>query len=338
MKWWHQTVAGGLELKEAVTQTRSAVEGRVPTDALCAGLRRWSTEAGARKDEALSQLGAKSLPRSLGAAVRGTGEHAGRLPMLSVPMDVIVARNGVDLLIEQLRERPGDPQRNLWLAEALLRVERDVRAYALVRGVLRPRSLVLRAGLRAVARFGQEQDQPPPATRLLGRAFEFAAARLRARGSDPVALQVMARVYLIRDMPEQAIRLAKLAVLSDLARAGEPLVTLARAYAQAGLPRNARRAADLAVDHGQSLGYETLALITRVEHSSRGRRGTQARMDAYAALMQLVRPADRARYEGVAPDRIGTTRSVLAAQWDKTKTTAAQLSALATRKGADDAR
>ena len=351
MKWWHKTAAGGLEIRQAVTQAADALEDKVTarysdnerfvatrarSHAILAGLRHWSAEANTRKDEQLARVGATPAGQSVGAALRRTAQHAGRLPVLSTPMDVIIVRNGLDSLIHQLREQPDDPQRHLWLAEGLLRVERDLRAYAIARGVVRPKSLVIRAGLRIAASLGQ-QDQPP-AARLLRRTFELAVARLRHRPDDAVALHVLARIYLIQDLPDQAVRFAKLAVLADQASAAESLVTLARSYARAGLPRNAKRAANLAIDDGQSLGYETLAAITREEHASRGLDGAQPRMAAYTALMRLVRPADRERYEGVGRDRIDTARTVLAVQWDKTKATAAHLGALTTRKAIHHAR
>jgi len=66
------------------------------------------------------------------------------LPLLSGVADVIAIRNGLDLLAPMVKEAPRNPQRNLWLGEALQRAERDMRAVAAARMMVNPYSLATR--------------------------------------------------------------------------------------------------------------------------------------------------------------------------------------------------
>jgi hypothetical protein len=281
--------------------------------------------------------GMNQFASTTGRFARQARKAMAGLPGLSAPADLIAARYCVDLLATRFKEDPADPLRNVWLAEALLQTQRDLRTLVRLRCVVNPSSIIVRTAVTQVARLGDEADGEDAAVKLLRRAFALAAAR-----RDAAALHVLSRVYLARGMPHEALRFAALAASSDAAppdtsaappdasHRADALVTAARALHKAGRRDDATRAAERAVEQGNTLGYEVLArlLATQREDVTRDVSGRVARV---RELRRKVRPEDRARYSGAARSHVEAARAAKSTQWRKAGSTVTDAACLAGR-------
>ena len=169
--------------------------------------------------------------------------------------------------------------------------------------------------MKFAAGLGQDGADEPASARFLRRSFQLAAPAAKAGSRDSVALHVLARVYLARGMPADALRLAKLSAAgAHDPHAADALVTAARAYKALAQHRNAADAARLAVERGSTLGYEILAAA-----AGSGDEATTAlaRISATGDLLQRIELSDRARYHGVA--RTPAQIAQIAAQQQRAK-------------------
>jgi hypothetical protein len=251
----------------------------------------------------------------MGSGVRAVGAEARKLPFLGVAGDAIAQRHGIDQLVALRREDPTDPERTLWLAEGLARVERTTKNYRRLRAVSDPTSIVQRAVMSTAAQVGAEKRRPA-VERLQRQAYGLALLRLRDDPRDARAWHVCARVHLARGDAEGARVLAQLAVLaSPQDVAGVGLVTVARAQHALGRRMDAADSARRAIDEGSSLGNEVFAALVRGNASL----SSSERIDKAAVLRSRIRVEDRIAYQGVAPSMAGATAGVAAAQVRKTK-------------------
>jgi hypothetical protein len=215
--------------------------------------------AGATRDAMLNRVGGTSGGAALGNAVRRLGGEYSRLPLISLASDVAKGKNSVMKLTESVRANPSDLSANLWLAEALKALERDMGLYTLARTVSSPHSVVTRQLVKGAAALGAASSESP-SDRMLRRTYALASVRLRHSGYDAEALHVIARIYLTRGQPDVAVKPAKLA-LAQPDTVVRPLIltTLARTYMVLGHAESARRAAELAIDAGCTVGFQVLA-------------------------------------------------------------------------------
>ena len=268
------------------------------------------------KDRGVDKLGTTAAGQAVGSGVRAVGREARRLPVLGLAGDAIAQRHGVDRLLELRRQDPSDPERTLWLAEALLRVERSTKTYRRVRAVTDPTSMLTRAAMSTAAEVGAETRKPAASERLLRHAYGLALVRLRDDPRDARAWHVCARVHLARGDADGARVLAQLAVLAEPeAVAGVGLVTVARAQHALGRRMDAADAARRAIEEGSSLGNEVFAALVRGNATL----SASERIDRAATLRERIRPEDRAAYHGVAPTMSGAAGGVVTAQARKTK-------------------
>jgi tetratricopeptide (TPR) repeat protein len=270
------------------------------------------------------------LASTTGSFTRRARKTMAGLPGLSAPADLIAARHCVDLLAARFKEDPADPRRNVWLAEALLQTQRDLRTLVRLRGVADPSSIITRTAIRQVARLGDETDGEDAALKLLRRAFALSASRVRRDEVDAVALHVLARVYLVRGMPRESLRLARLAASVDSPERADVLVTAARALLKLGRRDDAARTAERAARDGATLGYEVLARLLATERSDLTR-DPGARIARLRELRRKVRPEDRARYAGAARTPSEVARAAKSAQWRKAGSTFTDAAGLAGR-------
>jgi len=269
------------------------------------------------------------LAASVGRLTRLGRKRAGALPGLTVPVDAVVARHSVDLLATRLREDPRDLRRLVQLAEALAATRRDLRRWAQARAVADPVSLLVRVAVGRAAQLG-EPGQEPPAEQLLRRAFALGQARVRGGEGDATTLHVLARVYLARGMPAEALRLTTAALRLSSDERAELLVTAARALQQLKRREDAEHAARRAVEHGSTLGYVVLARLRATDPSGLTN-APRARLDAWVELRRKVRLDDRIRYSGAARSPGEVARATRAAQWRKVAVTVGDAVDLATR-------
>jgi hypothetical protein len=134
----------------------------------------------ARRDDLLARAGAPAAGAALGGRVRALGRAAGRLPLLSAPMDLLGERHTLDALVAAVQSDPNDVMAHLWLGEALRTMQADVRRLDQVRAVVaavNPASFVVRQALRTAATLGAAP--PDPASQVLARCRHLAAGAAR---------------------------------------------------------------------------------------------------------------------------------------------------------------
>lgn len=269
----------------------------------------------ALKDRSVERFGASAAGQAVGSGVRAVGREARKLPLLGVASDAIAYRHGVADLVELRRQDPADPERTLWLAEALLRAEKSTKTYRRVRAVTDPTSMVTRAAMSVAAELGAE-EKAPVAERLLRHAYGLALVRLRENPRDARAWHVCARVHLARGDAEGARVLSQLAVLADPDDvAGIGLVTAARAQQALERRIDAADSARKAIEHGNSLGNEVFASLVRGNTTLT----PSERVDKAATLRSRIRAEDRVAYHGVAPTAVRAAAGVATAQARKTR-------------------
>jgi hypothetical protein len=278
-------------------------------EATCASAR----EGGAR---AVGRVPPEAVERT-GAAVRRVAHGLSKVPLIGVSGQAVQACHGVALLAERVRVNPQHPVYHLWLAEALLRTERDATRVRVARGatsaVLNPASLVFREAIRASVTLARADDEPA-SRRVLRSAWCLACARVRHDPADHEALHVMARVYLAHDMNPQAAQFAGLA--AGAGAPAESLVTRARALCRDGQLQDAQHEARRAVQRGCSLGNEVLGEVLAARLRAGDDPDTAALRRAYAELGP-VRREDRTRYCGFAQSAREAASTVASAEREK---------------------
>ena len=266
-----------------------AAEFRTKGMELAAGARDLTAEVA--KEVGETELGAKA-----GQKMRSAAGVLAALPLVTAVTDVAKARQGVDELYAILLAQPQDPERALWLAEALDRVQRDLGMYRRVRSVT---SMTYAARRRLIVGALELGLQPVDATRLrlLKSAYGRARSSLSANPEDAQALHVLSRVYLAQGDVLTAIKLAKLSILISPSH-GLSWITLSRSFLAAKEYASAKEAAERAVSAGAGYGNEMLAQLILVQSQE----GTTETVAEYDRLRSLVTMEDRRAYLGTSVD------------------------------------
>jgi len=256
------------------------------------------------------EAGRTELGRGLGESTREVTATIGAMPIVSAVSDARRAMHGVDALGDHLRAEPADPERYVWLAEALEGLGRERDRATLMRALLNPTAILKIATLRTTRSLGREGEDAR--RRLLKSAFALTVRGLRERPADPRLLHVLARIYLALGEPVEAVRFAKLAVLAA-PRNGGPLVTLARVYLAMGQLRNGREAARLAAERGCTAGFALLADVVLEDASVE----PMERLRLHGVLIERIEEADMVACYGPRPQGFELVGAVGRAQWAK---------------------
>ena len=263
--------------------------------------------------ELLDDFGKTQAGKNIGKSTRYVAGFASKVPLLSVSTDILRSRNGVDFLYKHLKLKPDDPERHLWLAEAMLRMERDQQRYVAVRAVLDPSYLVARQTFKTAAGMNNEKHEPTY-LRLLKNSFSISFNKLKTNPNDAKVLHILGRIYLIQDHLGEATRLIKLAILADPTD-GHPYVSLSRIYYQMLQYENVKKASRLAVIRGASIGNEVLAEVQLSDQS----KNTRDRINVYNKLLENVTQESREIYWGPSVIGFSIIEEVGAEQLRKTK-------------------
>jgi len=272
-----------------------------------------------------------AVSRAIGNTARRFVSAYQQIPILSAPGDAIRAKNGIQLLVEELRQHPEDPERYLWMSEAIVRAMRDGLTYGALRSIVDPSAIVETIAIRAAARAGL-QDLPEVALRK--SAFALSVSRLRTNPTDTQALYVLGRIYLIQGDLPQAIRFSWLATVKEPTRPVS-LVTAANAFAAQGDIGRAGVAAWAAVERGSSMGYSVLAQLALRGYSDsrcRSLSGASTQSGTWSQpggateqaalalhLRRHVTLEDRDAYLGPRPHGVDILHTVMASQKQKLK-------------------
>jgi hypothetical protein len=253
-------------------------------------------QARAKRDDTLVWAGSTNTGGRVGELARRFGGEMSGIPLLSLPRDLIRERSDITRLTDDVRQDPTDLYACLFLAEALATLERDMELYQVAQGIANPQAAVTRQAVKTLAGLGSG-THVPASERMLRRSYALATARLKG-GHDADACHVIARVYLAKHKADVATKPAKLALSEDdHPGRGAFLVTLARAYFGSTHFASARRAAELAVEAGCSVGYQVLADL--LFESATDRHGTRSeRRRRFEELAAKVSDDDKRAYYG----------------------------------------
>jgi hypothetical protein len=265
---------------------------------------------------ALDRAGATAGGQRVGDGARRAVRELQALPLVGLTPEAVAARNGVPTLRKRLRHDPKNPEHALWLAEALLRTQREMRVVRAAKSAANPTAVAARGVTHVAVRLGQPRGDPPH-LRLLKTAFSGAAARVRADPSDADALRVCSRVYLVQGMLADAVRLAELAAAAD-PDDGRACATAAYAHLRSGDDGAAAEHAERAIARGCTVGHEVHAELLRRQLVAAGDQPLKERSDAYAARLAQVERRDRRAYYGAALGAPSVTWAVTAQESRKT--------------------
>jgi hypothetical protein len=268
-------------------------------------------ETTAAMKEQLQRFGSTAAGAKVGAGTRRGIEALVQLPVVSVPIDALKARYGVDLLFERLREEPAEPLRAVQLVEAMDRMQADLRVYRTARSVVDPVYILRRAAMVTAAQLG---DDAHDSTRLalLKRAFVQSRRRLADVSADPHALHALARVYAAQGDTTHA---SAAAALSYRAKPSDPLplVTLARCHLIDEDDCAAQAIARRAVAEGADYGNELLAnVVLRHSHLS-----VSELVHEFESLRSKVTPEGRIAYAGCIAGGSVVWRALKSGQADR---------------------
>lgn len=269
----------------------------------------WLKGSGAA-NELLGDFEKTKAAEGIGKASRKITGLLGKAPLLSVVTDVFRSVHGIDALYEHLLNDPEDPERHLWLSEAMVRMARDRQRYVAVRSTVDPAYIAMQKSVQLATSLNQ-RNLDPTQVRLLKNAFALSLQMLKKNPRDQRALHVISRVYLIRRIQGEATRFSKLAILADPSN-GYPYVTLARTYLQLGQVVNARKTAKFAVDKKASIGNEIVAETWLAENGN-----DESRLHAYTRLLDQVDQDSREAYWGPSVQGLNIVEAVGAAQMKK---------------------
>ncbi|MGY1762405.1 hypothetical protein ACI79G_15990 [Geodermatophilus sp. SYSU D00779] len=276
------------------------------------------TVAAALEDKRKSfatQCASTELGSFVAARVRTASKFGREVPVLSLVSDLLDEKNGITTLSERVAADPHDPMVHVWLGEALLAHKQDATAYVAIRTAVSPGVLVRRELFRAAS--GQDAAEFGPVELTMRNAFALGLGRLRTEPRDGRALHALTRVYLAGKMPETALVTGRMAVQGSSSRAfGEALFTLGRAHLLNGQYASARRAAEMAIETGCSLGWRVLAELVHLEDV---KNTVRERLDRYAELFERVNPEDIDHYQGFHRSAEQICRSVFERQANKTR-------------------
>lgn len=259
---------------------------------------------------AVEDFGDTEVGEQIGDKSRQISKYLSELPVFSLTSDVIRERNGIPSLIEHLEADTSDPERYLWLAEAMRRARTEQAVYKKLRSVADPSFFFVGEAVKTVNSLGKVSEEPTE-RKLLKKAFAIGRVRARKNPEDATALQVLSRVYYLQDRPGEAAKHAKIAHVAkpeDL----RALHTLSRLYMDLDQLENARRSAMKVIEGGNSIGNAILADLALLSD-----RAHEECLKRYEVLRERISRADREGYYGPSADALSVIEGVGRSQWTK---------------------
>jgi len=239
-------------------------------------------------------LGDTEFGKSLGEQTKSVAKYLSTLPVLSLASDVMKTRHGVPELYEIFSQDPTNPTKAIWLAEALDRVQLDMKIYSRLRSFTSPTYALVSQSIKMASQLGSTPTDPTQ-IRLLKLSFSQSISRIQKNPRDSVALHALARVYLSQKFAAEAIQFSKLAIVADTTTA-LPWLTLSRGYLGLEQFENATKAAKRAIDASETYGYELLAKIAMC---SSDEYNSFSDIENHESLIQKVTQESRRAYLGV---------------------------------------
>jgi len=262
--------------------------------------------------EITGEIGETEIGKNIGELSRSISTKLADLPVLSITGDVVKQKNGVNNLLEYLKEDTNDPERYIWLAEAMIRSNLDIQNYSRIRSAVDPSYFMIQNTVKSMNDLGKvEKDLVT--IKLLKTAFSLSLGRIQKNPRDAKALYCLARIYHCQGDNSEAIKYAKLSFLAK--QSALPLITLAKCYLNIGQVSNAEKAAHKSLKWKSSYGNKILAECKMLDDKTS--KDSLDKLRRYSILVDRVKPKDEAKYYGPKASSINLLEGVGKQQWER---------------------
>lgn len=261
--------------------------------------------------EIQKEFGDTDLGKSIGEISRSISSRLSQLPVFSLTADTVKGKNGVDKLYKHLAKDPNDPERYIWLAEAIMRTRLDMKHYSRIRSTVDPSYYMVKTSVKSLNSLG-ELEKDPTTIKLLKKAFMLSLEAIEENTRDHKALYCLGRIYFCQgDIPEAT----KYSKLSFLARTNAlALITLGKCYLNLDQLANAKKAAKRALAFNSTYSYKILAECKMLDKTQDN---SIEKIESYANQMNKIAPKHRAAYLGPSGDTINILEGIGKKQWQR---------------------
>lgn len=258
----------------------------------------------------ISEISDSEIGKQVGKSTRNFASIVSQLPVLSLTSDVIKSKNGINELYQLIKNDTHNPEKYIWLAEAMKRVERDRKIYSDFRTVLHPTSIILRETIKTAAYMGMDKNDRFE-SRILKNAFYLSINKFKTT-KEAKYLHILARVYLLMGDTPECIKFCKMAIMKD-SRNKLPFITLARAYLEIGQYQDSKKAAEIAISNNLLYGYDILSQLVMLEKSE----DIANKVERYSSFRDKIQKKDRQIYLGCAIDEVSIIETIGKEQMSK---------------------
>lgn len=248
-------------------------------------------EAGISSKVILEEVSKTDVGKKIGSRTRSFAAILSELPIISLPADYIKSKNGIKQLYELIKEEPRNAERYIWLAEAMKRVERDIKIYSNFRTIIDPQSLVFKEAIKTAISLGNEKSKSDNV--VLKNAYHLAVNEVKKNPKSSKNLHVLSRVYLLMGDLRESIKFSKLAIMAD-PEYKLPYITIARAYFEGGHYNNCNKAIQKAIANNLNYAYEIKSNLILIDDD----REFSKKVETYSNLRDEIRSEDRVEYLG----------------------------------------
>lgn len=253
--------------------------------------------------EIISDISDSEIGKQVGKSTRDFATIVSQLPVLSLTSDIIKSKNGINEIYPMIKNDSYNPEKYIWLAEAMRRVERDRKIYSGFRTVVHPSSIIFRETIKTAASMGIDNNDKFE-NRILRNAYYMSIKKFKTT-KEAKYLHILARVYLLTgDIPE-SIKFCKMAIMKDSSNK-LPFITLARAYLEIGQYQNSKKAAEIAISNNLLYAYDILSQLVILEESD----DVAYKVERYSSLRDKIQKKDRQVYLGCAIDEVSIIETI----------------------------
>lgn len=271
----------------------------------------FARNVGTGTDELKNEAGSTEVGQAIGELSRYLSSKFSNLPVFSLTTDTAKEKNGVTLLSKHLSKNPEDPERYIWLAEAIMRTKSDMLHYTRIRSSVDPSYYMVKSTVQSLNSFGQ-LEKDATTIKLLKKAFILSFKRIEKKPRDHQALYCLGRVYYCQgDIPE-AIKYLKLSILAR--KNALSLVTLGKCYLELEQLENARKAGIKAINQNFTYAYSIIAECLMHDDSHDN---SVDKIKAYAKIQDKIKPVHRRAYLGPHGNTISILQGVGKKQWKR---------------------
>ena len=256
------------------------------------------------------EFGETEMGKSFGELSRSITSRLSELPLFSLTADTAKAKNGVAPLYKHLAKDTEDPERYIWLAEAIMRTRMDMLHYSRIRSTVDPSYYMVTKSIKTLNSLG-ELEKDPTTIKLLKKAFMLSLKRIEENPRNHKALYCLGRIYFCQGDISEAIKYSK---LSFLARTNSvALITLGKCYLNLDQVGNAKKAGNRAIAYNSTYGFKILGECVMLDKSTE----PIERIEKYANFLNKIGTKHRADYLGPSGDTMSIFEGIGKKQWQR---------------------